>query len=56
MKRSSLVLQLGLLAAIGCQGQPAPVSEIAPESPPSVGSEEGATAVTLVSLKVPNML
>jgi hypothetical protein len=55
-------MQLALLAAIGCSAKPAPVvdSAVAPESTPIVQSQtdesEGAEALTLVSLKVPNMV
>jgi hypothetical protein len=60
MKRFSFVMQLALVAAIGCSAQPGPVanSSAAPESTP-VGqsdADEGATALTFVSLKVPNMV
>jgi len=64
MKRSSIVGQFALLAAIGCQGQPAPVTDATPttrqtatiETPETPTThQEGDTAVTFVSLKVPNM-
>jgi hypothetical protein len=59
MNRSSFMM-LALLAAIGCSAQPEPVanSSSAPESTPlgQTESDQGATALTLVSLKVPNMV
>ncbi len=68
MKRSSIVWQFALLAAVGCSAQPEPSASSPPatESTPIVQAEpavaesaeeaeQGASALTFVSLKVPNM-
>ncbi len=59
MKRSSIVYQVALLAAVGCSPQPAPVADSSgPQSSPTVQTEQGSDseATTFVSLKVPNMV
>ena len=58
MKRSSIVCQIALLAAVGCSGKVAPVADapVTSESTPIVQTEENDTSMTFVSLKVPNMV
>lgn len=54
MKRSSIVVQLAILAVIGCSAKTEPLSDAGSEAATTAQSEGGA-ALTLVSLKVPNM-
>lgn len=59
MKRSSIVCQFALLAAVGCSSQVAPVSPTSAsteiESASTVQTDDSDTSMTFVSLKVPNM-
>ncbi len=57
MKRSSIVCQFALLAAVGCSGKVAPVVDApaAAESTATMQTENSDTSMTFVSLKVPNM-
>lgn len=59
MKRSSLLLPIAMLVAIGCSAEPeATVDSNATESTQTVQTPAGtdSEAVTFVSLKVPNMV
>ena len=64
MKRSSIVWQVALLAAIGCSGPTETAQTTAPETTAATETVNETTpdtvpgdgeAVTLVSLSVPNM-
>ena len=57
MKRNAVLLQVALLALVGCTGSTTPVATPAVENEvPAVAASAGNSDIaTLVSLKVPNM-
>ncbi len=58
MKRNAVLLQVALLALVGCTGSTTPVATPTVESEVSAVAETAADnsdIATLVSLKVPNM-
>jgi len=58
MKRNALLLQVALLALVGCTGATTPVATPSVENEASAVAEtaaDNADIATLVSLKVPNM-
>ena len=58
MKRNALLLQVALLALVGCTGSTTPVATPSVENEVSDVADtagDSSGAATLVSLKVPNM-
>ena len=58
MKRNAVLLQVALLALVGCTGATSPVATSTVDNEASAvagAAEENSDVATLVSLKVPNM-